>query len=1191
MHMTTDERMAPPRFSSLLHARAETRQTLRDRFRRRLSLESPPRMVPAGAAALPDEEMLLLLEGLELQSGAFEPGARQRYENARQPDGSEPDWAGVLAEGWIRCVWGRCFTHFDLMAAARRDPTRPALQHWMGTRYEQAPRVVPNLSRTPRRVRGVANRLASGKTELGHLSIVNPPWIAARLWDRNWRTAPSRVAALRVWIDRWRALGCPALTPREAWDGEDANAFREAAFDVLEGDHGLLTWDDIGGVFQRQAARTRGAPDADYASYFDPPPARLLQRAAWLTGRQQEASAHHAMEATSDLAALANFLWADVSADLHAPAPHPIAARLLVVTVERPELLNAFLYRPQARPELLADVLLHPPTAVLVPWTVGRGQPVGGAYDRTLIEREHRTAQVEAFRDAGHVFGWLVGRGECPTADAADLLAWLHDIAPDGFRDGAAEREPLQAVFRDALLGLPSSAIGSMITTLAAVPTAEENWPESFAALLDLAEHQPVTDPALAATIAERYREDIARERPRLRMDRIGVAAAAALLRLPMTPVERAALLRPVDVRARLRAAPAGHNPFTLSDEIGGALRQQIRLLSRAIVGLRAVAPSDLVDALIAAVVAGSEEKPSAGRVAAFKPRFESGAVVALRDRSLAEDLAAALRALEDTDRDRLLAAVLRTDEPMILGRLYPIALPALQGRIAERIATLTPEESAEVWSLTDLQARADTLLAAGLVDAAAAHLEAERDARPLGEIPGRKLSQLQSALRLKLAAGDWDGLMRAEAPEDLKPFETTEARDHLAFYRALAFLLRADTPNPAAAEVIFAELRSRKPQIKAYAQNLFAARVSRLLAGDLFGQVSGASVLEARQLLADHDGLLVGHDTDLADREFNAGHRALLHLALGEPSDALAALAVIPSDPVNPRAVAYQAVALARLGRQSEARAALETAESVAGSRWLFDQARGHIATGAPVVAPAELAAVVDPLRDISAALLHFKNLDPDDQARVLHGPGANLETYLTDQIRFAASSLIRLVSVMKGAVLSDHEDDLNTVLGELLQSRLQLQGWHVPDQSRGGHAIKGPGERDLLVKLDTADLCGIEAVICEATPTRARERKNLQTHFQKLFGYTASRVLYHVTYAFEQDLDAVIGVLKALAASEAPADWRMETLTDLPPRDSRPSGFKALYVVPGDSVSLTFLVLDIGQERPRAAAAQART
>ena len=86
----------------------------------------------------------------------------------------------------------------------------------------------------------------------------------------------------------------------------------------------------------------------------------------------------------------------------------------------------------------------------------------------------------------------------------------------------------------------------------------------------------------------------------------------------------------------------------------------------------------------------------------------------------------------------------------------------------------------------------------------------------------------------------------------------------------------------------------------------------------------------------------------------------------------------------------------------------------------------------------------------------------------------------------------------------------------------------------------MKGSGERDLLVKLGTADLSGIEAVICEKPVTRKGERTNLRTHFRKLFGYTASPVLYHLTHAFGQERDAMVGVLKALAASEASTDWR---------------------------------------------------
>jgi hypothetical protein len=66
-----------------------------------------------------------------------------------------------------------------------------------------------------------------------------PEWLAARLWDRPLADSTDPSASLRVWVDRWNQLGCPSLVPGLAWSETAANAFREAALNVLGLDPGF----------------------------------------------------------------------------------------------------------------------------------------------------------------------------------------------------------------------------------------------------------------------------------------------------------------------------------------------------------------------------------------------------------------------------------------------------------------------------------------------------------------------------------------------------------------------------------------------------------------------------------------------------------------------------------------------------------------------------------------------------------------------------------------------------------------------------------------------------------------------------------------------------------------------------------------------------------------------------------------
>ena len=51
-------------------------------------------------------------------------------------------------------------------------------------------------------------------------------------------------------------------------------------------------------------------------------------------------------------------------------------------------------------------------------------------------------------------------------------------------------------------------------------------------------------------------------------------------------------------------------------------------------------------------------------------------------------------------------------------------------------------------------------------------------------------------------------------------------------------------------AEEMFSQLQHRRPDVPAYAINLFAARISLLLGDDLFGQLHGAALIRGRQVL-----------------------------------------------------------------------------------------------------------------------------------------------------------------------------------------------------------------------------------------------------------------------------------------------------------------------------------------------------
>jgi hypothetical protein len=185
---------------------------------------------------------------------------------------------------------------------------------------------------------------------------------------------------------------------------------------------------------------------------------------------------------------------------------------------------------------------------------------------------------------------------------------------------------------------------------------------------------------------------------------------------------------------------------------------------------------------------------------------------------------------------------------------------------------------------------------------------------------------------------------------------------------------------------------------------------------------------------------------------------------------------------------------------------------------------------------------------------------------------------------VRSAAARVIALVPTLDRATLS--EDDINTLMREMLSAQLTFLKWSVSDQSLRGWSAKGnSGRPDLFISQDASVLAILEAVVCGLPiPTT-----DLRKHFQKLLGYGDSNVFFHLTYARVTDMAQVFASLKTIATNDAPAEFRFLSLEDLPNTDGRPKDFIARYAVDSAQIAVVFVVLDISQARPKAAAALA--
>jgi hypothetical protein len=123
-------------------------------------------------------------------------------------------------------------------------------------------------------------------------------------------------------------------------------------------------------------------------------------------------------------------------------------------------------------------------------------------------------------------------------------------------------------------------------------------------------------------------------------------------------------------------------------------------------------------------------------------------------------------------------------------------------------------------------------------------------------------------------------------------------------------------------------------------------------------------------------------------------------------------------------------------------------------------------------------------------------------EQAAIFVDAPEPFEKLLTNQVRSAAGRVTSLAPMMTDVTIDSCEDDLSAHLREILSAQISHLGWVVLDQSKGGWTAKGnPGERDLLVQKNGATLSVIEAVVCGKPVTQETMRKDLASHFQKLF------------------------------------------------------------------------------------------
>lgn len=1177
------------RFPSIAYDPSRTRASLRSRLERFLPTLRPQIGRFQSERMLSDEAFLRLLTKVRIEHGGTVEEARTIYEAAADPAGPFPKLDDLIEAKWVRAVRGRIVISVDALRASKTGLAQNATayasmqQHQYDVTYSFEKGLDPELDATMR-------SLERKELTLHKISSQRPGWVVARLWEELSSRAADTQAALEEWLDLRQEIGHPHIVPMEVWEQETSEQFRKAALQLLQSEPSV-GWNEIIEHLARQMANLSNAEIDVARSYFLPVPPTIIGRYLWLTSNRHERAFHSVIWHFEYLLDLVGILLADVERTDIAPAPNPLFDKVMTVLEERPEPLFLFLLFLQNRPVLLADLLLRPSTSAWACLLIWRWQIRRDAWENNTLREDDDRNKSAVFADAVSVLRYQLDEKGAPPAEAAGLLAQVFQYER-AIPDTSTEiSEAMRQTLLEALRQGQAESIHEILKVLFASMNAEGPGTGTFDGALSLVEASHMTAlvapvPLVSAYIASMTRDDYGLSAHQITASQAGVLydlAARAGAEI------EARFLDPLEVSKRLsvRSEPDA-NPFMIADAVAKTLRVHTRILCRAIVAQSDQVPDVLVNALVSTVETGAINRAERNQVDAFSAHYETDFPAKQQDKPISADLGDALTKLVGVQRDNLLHAVLQIEEPMVLARLLFFTPAELRGRLQQRVMQLTPEKATGLYMFSAAQMRIDQLLDAEFSDAAAAFLGVQFRAEYLWKIPGQGIHRLRQQLRLHLLRQEWAQIQLFAMPDDVPDQEKQAVQETIEFFRALA-LLKSPDGDRGDAEEKFAILQRKHPHIPAYAVNLHAVRVARLSRQNIFGYLDEDQFPDAFRVIAEgEDALSSFRELSPDDEAAIRLNNVVLLLGARQPARALDVLQEIPTGRPCDTTFAYRAIALARTGQSPEAHGVLQVAELHFGKTPVLEAALRQIQSSHPYAGQVSTSSNQDIVSSIKRALLDLAQLDAGEQARVLVAGNGTVGGYLLRQVRESAAAIMELVPMMMRNLNANlKEDDVTAFLKEILSARLKHIQWSVHFQDPGGHTSLGnPGERDLTIKKDTGVLALVEAVMTRLPATNKFTLGDLKSHLQKLIAYATCPVYFHVTYEMSGDENGVIEYLRKTSKETIVDGVTFVKHEEMAFNDSGPRGFSALYQTDAGLRTIHFLVLDLHQGVPKAAA-----
>lgn len=1168
------------KFLSLKNVPSEARSIIRKRFNGFLSVNSHERRSTANIK-IEDEDLLIMLHNLEIDFLSSELASKEYYLSQVSGVKDAMSFNDLLEGGWIRVSWGRVQgIGREINNAINRLP--PQLAVALSKFFNNYQQTKFRISRQGSQHLEIIEQIESGITDLRDITSRSPEWVAARLWERH--SEPQE--KLRWWIDRWELLEFPEITPSLVWNEIDAEEFIKKAIEVLSSEASLLTWADFDQLILKQRALITGNENQ---FCFPMPLSSLVEQYLWLMDPRNESMTLPVLFGCR-FWGLVKILLNDVDIKDQSSLPHPTAKYLFELAVDRPELMWCITENAKKRPFVLVELLLFPATTALACAIIFDWRTYVGGWDSETIETDQRSLKMKAIGDAIAIIDFYLREERIDINEIAGLLIYLYQVQTARSYNNVIifDYAVMLEKFNNMLKVQSTEILTKLYVSI--IPSDGElifGDPTYFSAL-ELVTINGSEKLTRSEKLVESYLKLLnSVDQFTIWQQKISAAHSLTLTKLARnSEVLWEKFLNPIDIPELMQKAASSSefNEITSKRRIGNAIRIHLRILALAISTCQKDILDDLVAALIACIKLGVYDDDSKGRVAAFSPSYEIGLNRNFQRESIAKCLASALVVLDELRRDLLLKAILLTDEPYVLGQLITLAPLNCQEKIEQRLNALPPEEAASVWSLLEFQARRETILNAKLEPLASLYIEAESKLKTFGIIPGRAVEILRAQLHSAFNREDWTYIQTVELPKNLNQVEENESNEVILFYKALAAMRQPNADLPWAITA-FDRLHKKYPKNNAYIENLIAAQISQLFSEDIFRILSGDDVRIGREILYRIENAESSYlDAGIEISSFSV-NKALLLLGLSQPDYAYATLSSLSPSMMNEKLTAFQVIALQRSGHSAKAAELLEGALTSNNDLEILLAAKENIYGSDNTKFSIQIAVVDDPVPSIRNAFLKLIRMSPLQQAKVLHEE-EDLPGFILEQTRLATASMNALIPMMNGLELDSCEDDLNSLLRELLTAQLSFIKWHVSDQSLGGFTARGnPGERDLIIKYDQVTLAVIEALRCDRPVTQQSMVNDLASHFQKLFSYSDCTIFIHITYStLVEGTTNIIKCLKQIA-KDSFGTLEFNGLQDLVTYGTLPVGFKAEFIRNSEHVDVYFLVLDMAQTFPRVA------